>query len=90
MNLADAPDYLQLMREVALPDYRSTPGNVGAWCLHREEDGRAVFTMLTFWTDLDAVRAFAGDPVETAKYYGFDADFLIEAPPTVTHFEVAQ
>jgi hypothetical protein len=45
--------------------------------------------MLTFWDDLDAVRAFAGDPVETAKYYDFDDGFLLEKPPTAEHFKVA-
>jgi hypothetical protein len=32
-----AEEYLGLMRDVALPDYRSTAGNLGAWCLHRRE-----------------------------------------------------
>lgn len=36
-----AAAYLDLMRKVALPDYRATPGNRGAWCLHRVEDGVA-------------------------------------------------
>jgi len=28
-------EYLNLMRTVALPDYRSTPGNKGAYALRR-------------------------------------------------------
>ena len=32
---AKAEAYLELMAEVGLPDYRSTEGNRGAWCLHR-------------------------------------------------------
>ena len=45
-------DYLQRMRKVALPDYKSTPGNRGAWCLHRVEGDVAHFDMLTYWDDL--------------------------------------
>jgi hypothetical protein len=31
------PEYLNLMRTVAIPDYRSTPGNKGAYALRRME-----------------------------------------------------
>ena len=34
---AKAAEYLRLMEEVGLADYRSTEGNRGAWCLHRPE-----------------------------------------------------
>jgi hypothetical protein len=30
---AKANEYLKLMKEVGLADYRSTQGNRGAWCL---------------------------------------------------------
>ena len=32
-----AEEYLRLMNDVGLADYRSTEGNRGAWCLHRRE-----------------------------------------------------
>ena len=32
-----AADYFKLMREIALPDYRATAGNLSALCLHRPE-----------------------------------------------------
>jgi hypothetical protein len=87
---AKAQAYLELMRAVALPDYRSTPGNLGAWCLHRVEGDVAHFEMLTIWTSVDAIRAFAGDDVERAKYYDFDDEFLLEKPERVVHFEAYQ
>jgi hypothetical protein len=85
---AKAEEYLALMREVALPDYRSTQGNCGAWCLHRR-DGEVVHVeMFTFWEDEAAIRRFAGREMDAAKYYDFDAGFLIEMEPRVVHFEV--
>jgi len=84
-GLADR--YLALMREVALPDYKSTPGNLGAWCLTRREGEVMHFEMLTFWADLEAVKRFAGEAFEHAKYYDFDAEFLIEQEPHVLHYE---
>jgi hypothetical protein len=84
-DLADR--YLALMREVALPDYKATPGNLGAWCLTRREDEIVHFEMLTFWTDLEAIKRFAGEDFERAKYYDFDAEFLIEQELHVRHYE---
>jgi len=77
------------MREIAIPDYRAVPGNVGAYALRRTEGDLAHFVMLTFWESMEAVARFAGDDVDAAKYYDFDAEFLIELEPTVKHYDVA-
>jgi heme-degrading monooxygenase HmoA len=42
-------EYLNLMRTVAIPDYRSIPGNKGAYALRRIEGDTAHFLMVTFW-----------------------------------------
>ena len=83
-----AREYLQLMKQVGLPDYRSTDGNRGAWCLHRREGDLVHVEMFTFWEDEAAIQRFAGADLLKAKYYEFDADFLLELEPEVTHFEV--
>ena len=85
-----AAEYLQLMADVGLPDYRSTIGNRGAWCLFRRDNGLVHVEMFTLWDDFAAIRRFAGDDYCTAKYYDFDPDFLIEMEPKVTHFEVIE
>jgi hypothetical protein len=50
---AKSDEYLNLMRTVAIPDYRSTPGNRGAYALRRIEGDTAHFLMLTFYYDFD-------------------------------------
>ncbi|MBV9887154.1 MAG: antibiotic biosynthesis monooxygenase [Acidobacteria bacterium] len=82
-----ADEYLDLMRTVAIPEYRATPGNKGAYALLRIEGDVAHFLMLTFWESEDAIRAFAGDDTSVAKYYDFDKDFLLEMEPASTHYE---
>jgi hypothetical protein len=44
--------------------------------------------MFTLWEDEAAIRRFAGDAMEVAKYYDFDVGFLIEMEPEVVHFDV--
>jgi heme-degrading monooxygenase HmoA len=75
---AKGDEYLNLMRTVAIPDYRSTPGNQGAYALRRIEGDTAHFLMITFWEPEEAIRAFAGPDIRVAKYYDFDKDFLLE------------
>ena len=83
-------EYLKLMKDVGLADYRSTPGNRGAWCLHRSEGEVVHVEMFTLWDDEAAVRRFAGDDMLKAKYYDFDPDYLLELEPEVVQFEVIQ
>ena len=78
--------YLNLMRSVAIPDYRAVPGNLAAYALSREEGQITHVLMLTFWESLDAIRTFAGDDVEAAKYYDFDHDYLLDFPAKATHY----
>lgn len=83
-----ADEYRKLMCEIALPEYLSTEGNLGAWCLHRVEGSVTHFLMLTHWEDVNAIKRFAGDDIEIAKYYDFDPEFLIELEPRVQHYSL--
>ncbi|MFD1935666.1 MULTISPECIES: hypothetical protein [Nonomuraea] len=87
-SLDKSGDYLRLMREVAIPDYRSTPGNQGAYVLHHEDAEAAHFLTLTFWESERSIAAFAGDDVTVAKYYDFDSDYLLEKESRVTHYHL--
>jgi heme-degrading monooxygenase HmoA len=84
---AKSDEYLNLMRTIAIADYRSTPGNTGAYALRRIEGNIAHFLMVTFWESEESIRAFAGDDISVAKYYDFDKDFLLELEPNSTHYE---
>ncbi|MBV8163238.1 MAG: antibiotic biosynthesis monooxygenase [Candidatus Eremiobacteraeota bacterium] len=83
-----ADEYLRRMRTIAIPDYRSTPGNTAAYALRRIEGDTAHFLMITIWESEADVRRFAGDDIRRAKYYDFDKDFLLELEPFATHYEV--
>jgi hypothetical protein len=52
-------------------------------------DGRTELITLSWWENLDVIRAFAGDDIELAKYYPEDDGFLVDRETTVSHFEVA-
>ena len=83
-----ADDYVEYLDETGVPDYRAAEGNRGVYVLRRIEGDRAHFVTLSLWESLDAIRVFAGDDVERARYYPEDKHFLIEFEPAVTHYEV--
>ena len=80
--------YRAFLNARAIPDYRSVEGNISVHLLERSLDDITHFITLTFWRDLESIKAFAGDDVEKAKYYPEDRDFLLEFEPTVLHYEV--
>jgi heme-degrading monooxygenase HmoA len=85
---ADADKYLEYLNQSGIPDYRRTPGNLGAWVFRRIEGDVAHFITLTFWESREAIRAFAGDNIELARYYPEDKKYLLEFEPGVVHYEV--
>ncbi len=83
-----AAAYREFMVGRALPDYQSVQGNLSAYVLEHREGEITHFINLTFWESLEAIKGFAGQDVEVAKYYPEDKDYLLELEPTVVHYEV--
>ena len=83
-----ADEYLDVLRRTGVADYRTTEGNKGVRILRRIVDGRAEFVILTTWDCYDSIRCFAGDPIDKARYYDEDKNYLLEFEPTVSHYEV--
>ena len=83
--------YVEYVRTTGIAGYRSTPGNLGAVVAVRDIDTeRSEIVTLSWWTSLDAIRAFAGDPVDQARYYPADTEFLLTRPDTVLHYESSE
>jgi hypothetical protein len=82
-------EYLDYVRSTGLTGYRATPGNLGAGVAIRDiDDHRSEIVTLSLWTSLDAIRAFAGDPVDQARYFPEDDRYLLTRPERVTHYDL--
>ena len=80
--------YHVYLLKTGVADYRATPGNRGVYVMRRVEEQVAHFELLTFWDSVEAVKAFAGDDHERARYYPEDDEFLLERESHVTHLDV--
>ena len=85
----NAAAYHQFLREKGLKDYYIT-GNQGVFVFQQTEGDITHFYTLTFWTGWEAIKKFAGEEHEKAKYYPEDENFLLEFEPTVSHFDVLE
>jgi heme-degrading monooxygenase HmoA len=84
-----AQDYLTYLKRTGLTDYQKIEGNRGVTVLLRTREDKAEFVIISFWDSLDAIRKFAGEDYEKARYYPEDKDYLLNFEPTVEHFEVS-
>jgi heme-degrading monooxygenase HmoA len=80
--------YAEFLKRVAIPDYQKTVGFEGLIFLRNLENDAGHFELITYWDNLDAIKNFAGQDFEKAKYYLEDKDFLLEFEEEVQHYEV--
>jgi len=85
--LEDAEKYLQFLRREGTREYTETKGNLSVKIWQRKDEDCCHFWTVTEWTDIDAIRAFAGQDYEKAKYYPEDDGVLLEFEDRVLHYE---
>ena len=85
---ADLETYTKLMNEIAIPDYKKTPGFIKLSFLSALKNDIAHFKLITYWENLEVIKNFAGADYEIAKYYPVDEQYLLEFEEKVSHFEV--
>ena len=61
---------------------------LGVYMIGRDLGQQYEIAMVTLWDSWESIENFAGDPVDRAKYYDRDLDFLIDPPEKVEHFDV--
>jgi len=83
----DAGKYRQYVIDTGITEYTSVKGNLGAqiW-QHSEGDITHIWTV-SWWKDVESIKAFAGEEIEKAKYYDGDNKYLLDFEPTVVHYE---
>ncbi|WP_025209404.1 hypothetical protein [Hippea sp. KM1] len=84
----DFERYSDFLIERAIPDYKNTEGFIKLVFLRKKTEKEAHFTLITFWKDIDAIKKFAGEDYEKAKYYEEDRKFLLEFEENVEHYDV--
>jgi len=85
---ARAADYAQYFQATVVPELNAIAGFEGSTVLQRAHGEVAEVTVITWWSSIDAVRAFAGEAVETAVVHDSAARMLLDFETTVSHHDV--
>lgn len=94
---SNADEYVEFLLERAVSDYQSVDGCsdyqsvdgcYNSFILRRKEDDITHFLTLSIWESKEAIKTFAGDEIDKAKYYDDDENYLLEFESTVDHYEI--
>jgi heme-degrading monooxygenase HmoA len=85
---ANAPVYVEHLRDHVLPTLRALDGYEGARLLQQQDGGEVEIIVVTRWRSLAAIRGFAGDDIEQAVVANEAAALLTGFDDRVAHFEV--
>ena len=83
-----AAAYVEHLQTETFPAIRALPGYLGAHILQRDVPEGVEFLVVTEWQSLDAIRAFAGDDVETAVVPAKVQAMMVDYDRVVRHYEV--
>ena len=86
---SDAQAYESHVTGKVFPGVLALSGNLGVRLLKRRIDDRIEFLAVTYWSSLEAVKAFAGDDIGLAVVDPAAHAVLAEFDDFVTHYEVA-
>ena len=84
----NAVDYAAYFRSTVVAELNAIKGVKGSTLLQRDAGEHVEVIVITWWTSLNAVRAFAGEAVETAVVHDSAARMLLDFDQTVTHHDV--
>lgn len=83
-----ARQYMDHFRQTVLPELARVDGHQGSYLLQRVDGAHIELTVMTRWTSMDAIRAFAGDVLEKAVVEPRAQEVLASFDVAVSHHDV--
>jgi heme-degrading monooxygenase HmoA len=89
-SLSNSRAYLDHFRDNVLPELQTIDGFIGAMLLQQRRADDIEFLVLTRWTSMDAIHAFAGADVARAVVEPAAVAALMSFDTQVQHYEVVE
>nr|WP_086939542.1 antibiotic biosynthesis monooxygenase [Thaumasiovibrio occultus] len=81
--------FIAYLYQTGIKETSATPGFLGAQIFNRDVAGEeAEITLITYWQDLECIKAFAGEDIGVAKLYPEDAQYQLKPDRHVNHYHV--
>src|SRR5690242_8164560 len=85
---ADA--YVEHLQNETIPTLAKIPGFAGASILRRSTERGVEFLVVTHWSSIEAIRAFAGAETDLAVVPANVQGMMVEYDQVVRHYEVVE
>ena len=85
-----AERYLEHLRTHTLPQLGAIPGSVSVAILKRDVGNGTDFQIVTVWTSIESIRAFAGDDAEVAVVPPAAQALMTTFDRRAVHYEVVE
>ncbi len=69
---ADSDGFTGYLYETGIKDSSATPGFLGAQIFRRSLAAKIELTLITYWDNLESIKAFAGNDISQARLYPED------------------
>ncbi|MDC0000472.1 antibiotic biosynthesis monooxygenase [Porticoccaceae bacterium] len=87
-NIETASQYIEHLKKHTFPKVRKISGNLGAKVLKRDLNNQVEFLVVTTWTSMAAIKAFADRDIESAVVPEEAQAVLAEYDESVRHYEL--
>ena len=88
--LSEKEGFLSYLNETGVKETSATSGFKGAQVLVRDLEKKSEVTLVTYWSSVEAIKAFSGEEIEIAKLYPDDYKYDLEPDHFVSHYEVVE
>ena len=89
-EISNADMYIEHLKSDTFPKVRNIPGNIGAKVLRRDLASQVEFLVMTTWTSMDAIKAFAGEKIEMVVVPKKAQAALSSFDNVVRHYELIE
>ncbi|WP_325895079.1 antibiotic biosynthesis monooxygenase family protein [Grimontia sp. NTOU-MAR1] len=82
--------FISYLYETGVKETSETEGFQGAQIFKRDIDGKSEITLISYWKDLECIKAFAGEDIGIARLYPEDEKYELKPDFHVSHYEVVE
>lgn len=76
--------------KTGVSEAKATPGNLGAYIYSRPQDDLEHFFMVSYWDNIESIKAFAGLDPHIAVTYPGDEQYGLISDPIVVHHMISE
>ncbi|WP_070966870.1 antibiotic biosynthesis monooxygenase family protein [Vibrio sonorensis] len=82
--------FIAYLYETGIKDSSAVEGFRGAQIFKRDKENEIEITLITYWQDLECIKAFSGEDIGVARLYPEDEKYQLKPDLHVLHYKVLE